>query len=452
MALDGGWDPGESITRATNLALTPLQPPNTPVTYRRGGMLNQAVVVNSSNRGYLIQSSTSPYQGAFVWMAFVWTNGFNSSAQTILWNEGANPLGYYVAGFSIAILPDGRLAVSVGDGPSWAYYLRSRHHVGIQSWHHVALAWDTQKWMLYLNGFLEDSVASADPPEWATKLTLGSFYYGGSGRYILDGALDEVKLISLTTTSVEDVLQHEFGMAFRHQVLSDLATRFDPRIPRDPYLPSLPDLDRFNSATFDSTSVLRAAINSLFTNDRGSLPVDPLSVRSEGFLNYVYPAWGGDAQPSNSLYLRLEEPPNSPYAVIGHCGTAALTLWAVYRAFGYEVRYTDWVGGSSNSQDFYYDTSHVLTDVFMRDYHRYVMQDSTYNISGVVTMGGALILNSVLDLALVFSDARYSPSVFSDGGYNYNVNPIKGWSVTYPGVDYRAYFHMPASVVPAYRR
>ena len=151
-----------------------------------------------------------------------------------------------------------------------------------------------------------------------------------------------------------------------------------------------------------------------------------------------------------SLYLRLEEPPSSPYAVIGHCGTAALTLWAVYRAFGYEVRYTDWVGGSSNSQDFYYDTSHVLTDVFMRDYHRYVMQDSTYNISGVVTMDGALIPNSVLDLALVFSDARYSPSVFSDGGYNYNVNPIKSWSVTYPGVDYRAYFHMPASVVPAY--
>ena len=99
----GDGTAGESITRATNLALTPLQPPNTPVTYRRGGMLNQAVVVNGSNRGYLIQSSTAPYQGAFVWTAFVWTNGYSSSAQTILWNEGANPLGYYVAGFAIAI-------------------------------------------------------------------------------------------------------------------------------------------------------------------------------------------------------------------------------------------------------------------------------------------------------------------------------------------------------------
>ena len=137
--------------------------------------------------------------------------------------------------------------------------------------------------MLYLNGILEDSVASADPPEWATKLTLGSFYYGGAGRYILDGALDEVKLITLTATSVEEVLQHEYGMAFRHRVLSDLATRFDPRIPRDPYLPSLPDLDRFNTATFDSTSVLRAAINSLFTNDRIHLPLDPLSVKSITF-------------------------------------------------------------------------------------------------------------------------------------------------------------------------
>src|SRR6266568_4751346 len=201
----GDATPVESITRATNLALTPLQSPNTPVTYRQGGMLNKAVVVNSSNRGYLIQSSTAPYQGAFVWTAFVWTNGYSSSPQTILWNEGANPLGSYVAGFVIAISSDGHLIVRVGDGPSWKYYLSSRHHVGIQSWQHVALAWDTQKWSLYLNGILEDSVASTDPPEWATTLTFGSFYYGGAGRYILDGALDEVKLITLTTTSVEDV-------------------------------------------------------------------------------------------------------------------------------------------------------------------------------------------------------------------------------------------------------
>src|SRR5215471_359107 len=70
----GDATPGESITKATNLALTPLQPPHTLVTYRQGGMVNQAVVVNTSNRGYLIQASTTPYQGPFVWMAFVWTN------------------------------------------------------------------------------------------------------------------------------------------------------------------------------------------------------------------------------------------------------------------------------------------------------------------------------------------------------------------------------------------
>jgi hypothetical protein len=88
----------------------------------------------------------------------------------------------------------------------------------------------------------------------------------------------------------------------------------------------------------------------------------------------------------------------------------------------------------------------------MRDYHKYVMQDATYNISGVVTMGGTIIPNSVFDLALIFSDARYSPSVFSDDGYNYNANPIESWSVTYPGIDYGAYFHMPVGVVPAYRQ
>gem|GEM_PF-6735437 len=173
-------------------------------------------------------------------------------------------------------------------------------------------------------------------------------------------------------------------------------------------------------------------------------------MRVTPILDYIYPAYGGDAQPSNSLYLRLDEPVSSPSAVTGYCGASALTLWAVYRAFGYEVRKTDWVGGSINSQDFHYDMSHVLTDVFMRDYQKYVMQDSTYNISGVITMSNTIIPNSVLELALVFSDPQYSPSVFSDGGYNYNANPIKAWSVTYPGVDYRAYFHMPASVVHAY--
>src|SRR5438094_809284 len=107
----GDATPVESITRATNLTLKPLHPPNTPVTYRQGGMLNKAVVVNSSNRGYLIQSSTAPYQGAFVWTSFVWTNGYSSSLQTILWNEGTNPLGHNVAGFAIGISSDGHLLV-----------------------------------------------------------------------------------------------------------------------------------------------------------------------------------------------------------------------------------------------------------------------------------------------------------------------------------------------------
>jgi hypothetical protein len=416
-----------------------------------GGMVNQAIVVNSVNRGYVVQSSTAPYHGAFVWAAFVWTNGYSSSPQTILWNEGTNPLGHYVAGFAIVILSDGRLGVSVGHGPAWTYHLRSHHHVGRQSWQHVALAWDTEKWMLYLNGFLEASVASAASPEWATILTLGSFYSGGAGLYILDGALDEVKLMTLTTTAVEDVLQHEYGMAFRHRVLSDLVTKYVPHVPRDPYLPSWPDLDRFNSATFDATSVLRAAVNSLFSDDRITLPLDPLSASSSNVLDYVYPAYGGNAYPSNSLYVRLQEPVSSPDVVTGYCGTASLTLWAVYRAFGYEVRRTDWVGGNIHSQDFYYDTSHSLNEVFMYDYQKYIMQDPTFNISGVVTLGGTIIPNSVLDLLFLFVDAHYSPSVFSDGGYHYNANPILSWSVTYPGFDYRAYFHMPASpVVPAY--
>jgi len=449
---------------SVGMSVAPLT--GTQVKYRQGGMLGPALIVDSTTNGYYVRSSTSPYSGAYAWMVHVWVNTLGVEPQIILWNEGSNTQGQYIAGFALAISSDGHLTASVGKGRFWQLHISSKHKIGPLSWHHVALVWDTQNIKLYLNGVLETSVAYTQAPDWAPVLSLGT-WANMPTSYQLNGALDEVKLVNFTPAPCqatdciyENILKHEFGIAYRNQFLQDLATIFDPNIPRDPFNPSFPNLNRFNSPTFDATSEIRAAVNAMYPQKFAALPQDPMSPMS-GVLDYVYPARGGpisfnaSAAPPrySAMYASVNwnVPGTTSPAVTNWCGGASLMLWATFRAFGFETRREDWTG----DHDFQYGVnSHALTEVFISDYQHYVMQDGLFNISGVVTTNGTTTPNSIIDMSQWMRTPGYSPSAFSNGGYSLNTDPQPCWNVSLTSapcnVNYKGYFAMPVLISPSY--
>jgi hypothetical protein len=287
---------------------------------------------------------------------------------------------------------------------------------------------------------------------------LGSFWAGGAGKYPLNGALDEVKLFQFPVTTFGPAafsfLLQEEGLAFRNAVLDDLKSHAIILSNGD---------DRFKSPTLDATSLLRAWVNSFFTRDRACLAL--------GFydktLRSVYPLNGavtsnapisrvGGACNSgcgtcttpphsgayNSIYLNLRDG-----EITGYCGIAAATLWAVYEAFGYPARIYDWI----NNFDIRYTDSHSITEVFVTDANTFVMQDPTYNVSGFQNSLSGVCNGSnycgVMDLS-VFGRQSLSSLPFSDGGYQYNLNPK--WATPTPSF-YFSYFKTIVAVTQAYR-
>ncbi len=460
---------GEGMTGNPNLSVVPMYPSSASVgvKYQTGGRPDQALLVDSSTNGYKITYSPSPYNGQYVWMSFVWANSIGTNPQMILQNEGTNGAGQFVAGFSLSIDPNGYVDASVGRSGKWVAFLTSVHRIGPLAWHHVALAWDGRNMKLYLNGLLEAQTPYSFPPEWGQELMFGAHDNGKNSTYLLDGALDGVKLVNFTYQPIvghdvikEDILQHEFGIAFRTRFLQDLAAVYDPAIPRDPYNPDMPDLDRFRSPTVDATSEVRAAVNSAYTNSRESLPEDPKSeCRPTNFLNCVYPAFGGpvvyqaSATPPlyNSLYADVNwnipggtHPPTRTY-----CGGTTYILAEIYRALGYQPRMQTWVNGT----DWSYTTAHTISEVYT-DLSaqglapKYVMQDGLYNVSGILDLNGTVSYNSVPELVTQFKNPAYTPQVLkaSSLGYSLNTDPIPSLNVTATGFDYTAYFNLPAEL------
>lgn len=63
------------------------------------------------------------------------------------------------------------------------------------------------------------------------------------------------------------------------------------------------------------------------------------------------------------------------YPSWGYCGHVSWALYNIYKSFGYKTDRIDSVNGSKEK----YDVSHVMTDVYVDDLKKYVMQDPTYN-------------------------------------------------------------------------
>ena len=128
----------------------------------------------------------------------------------------------------------------------------------------------------------------------------------------------------------------------------------------------------------------------------------------------------------------------------GYCAAAAVTLWGLYKSFGYAARKYDWMSGPT---DFQYQNSHALTEVYTYDtgagIAQYVMEDPTYNISGQDARTVPAVYRNVLDL-YGMQAALPATMPFNNNGYAYNPTPI--WMVPSAPSAYFYYFNSPTTI------
>jgi hypothetical protein len=347
------------------------------------GVPNGGYVAGVKN-DYTLGGVTSGY----AWMAFVWLDadlGPTALPQTILWQEGPDA-GRYKPGVTLYVQAGNQVVGMIGRNGVWAAdkVLVTRNRLGAGAWHHVALVWDGSMLRLLLDGIEEAATPCTFAPDGSSstdsldKVGVGAFYNGGrlENNYVLSGAVDEVKLVQFpigTYDPSNSFVLREHGLRFRKALLDDMAAA-------GLIAPGTADYDRFREATLESTGRIRALISSFFTveSQNPAIPLDPISTWSAGVMNYVYPDAPAIASEGNSMYMRIRNG-----AATGYCGAAATLLFAAYKAFGFSTRLFDVVDGA----DFNYAGSHVTTDVYLPSLGRYVLQDATYNVSGVAGTG-----------------------------------------------------------------
>jgi hypothetical protein len=412
--------------------------PNTagqPYVPMLAGRIGSGLKITPQSGGFSVRLTQdySPSLG-FAYSAFVWLNADPTTTNAIFWQEAPG-----TTGIAVYVNAGGTVSAQAGhQGQGWTCPIISTATLGKNAWHHVALVWDTVSLRLLLNGVQEGSTACAMPDQSAVHpVSFGARHIGGTSYYVLDGALDEIKYFQFDPSSYQNasgdpfVLQ-EHGLYLRRTVLSDLG------------LSSSPDL--FKSPTFEATSRLRALVSGFFlagVNDCAPLdplgPANPAGPLGSGVVAYVHPNAELSVVPAadpvvpggcvaatpkpgsvytNSLYDRLKTGRTS-----GYCGAASFTLFAVYRAFGYAARRFDVL----NAPIFSYTDSHSTTDVYVTDAGGFVLQDATYNISGLAGSG------EYYSATEIFALARPGATLpaFSDNGYTVT---NQRWPYTGPAV------------------
>jgi hypothetical protein len=83
----------------------------------------------------------------------------------------------------------------------------------------------------------------------------------------------------------------------------------------------------------------------------------------------------------------------------GDCGFISTTLFDIYKALGFKVRRYDLVDGALYGHAKYRD-SHVLTEVYIPELNKYIVQDGTYNIACTLN-GNRLSLSEIKESILL---------------------------------------------------
>lgn len=92
------------------------------------------------------------------------------------------------------------------------------------------------------------------------------------------------------------------------------------------------------------------------------------------------------------------------YPSWGYCGHVSWALYNIYKSLGYKTDRIDSVNGSKEK----YDISHVMTDVYVDDLKKYIIQDPTYNFYVEDKTGTILSFDELHNMA----QARVEKPVF----------------------------------------
>jgi hypothetical protein len=402
--------------------------------YNRAGRHGQAVTIPGTT-GYYMRADPgypAPASGTgWVWMAWVYAQSISGN-QYVIDQEGLDLSSTQINGVRIYIDNTGAVNASIGASGSWAFTMTSTRTIGAYAWHHVAIAWDGTNAYLYVDGALDQTTPYALAPQSSatSPIAFGAQFGVGAGTSVLNGSIDEIKFYTYSVASGLGFILQEPWNAFRQVVYADLKTAGH-------ITNSVAGDNSMNSPTRASTNILRAWVNSFITNARANLPVQQYVYT----LNSAYPI-NGVILPAgvgvNSTYINLRDG-----ITTGTCGVIAETLWGVFEGLGYMAHTYDTI----NNNDWNYDNSHVLNEVWITDVQKYFIQDATYNHNGIQVAGAVSpgTYNRITDIPYY---SGVGPSLpWGNDGYNYNSDvrfPVPSLAT------YEAYFKNFVNIVPAW--
>ena len=139
-------------------------------------------------------------------------------------------MAIYWEHYLLSIFANGQLMGHIYDQDAAYEVLRGRTPILRNQWYHVALTWDGERAVLWLNGRQEASVAMTGTinPSPGSGLRLGAT----TGEWF-EGQIDEFRISSIARTVFPEALRHGFCRPVETRLVAGISARmiFDPVVP-----------------------------------------------------------------------------------------------------------------------------------------------------------------------------------------------------------------------------